>query len=299
MKLNLHGSLVALITPMHENGDIDNGALKTLIDYHVDNGTDGIVIAGTTGESCTLSFSEHESLLKQSVEYAAGRIRIIAGPGANSTQQAVHLTEVACEAGATACLSVAPYYNRPTQEGLHAHFSAIADAAPIPTILYNVPGRTASDIHNDTVARLAEHPNIIGIKDATGDMVRAADLARIVPSSFLLFSGDDLTSLPYLLLGGTGIISVTANIAPRHMAQLCSLVRQGAVGEALRLHLDLMPLHHAMFCETNPIPVKAAVAHARLCKPALRLPLTPLSDKGRTAVLLALEQLPRAAGVDL
>lgn len=272
-----YGSLVALVTPMLETGAVDYPALERLIEFHIAEGSDGLVMVGTTGESPTVNFDEHQDILAFAVKTAGGRIPIIAGTGANATAEAIHLTRYAEKVGAEAALSVVPYYNKPTQEGLYQHFRAIAEAVNLPIILYNVPGRTVADLHNDTVLRLAEIPNIIGIKDATGDLNRGADLIRRAPKDFLLLTGDDATTLPYMLLGGKGTISVVANVAPRLMHEMCAAALAGLWDRARVVHMQLMPLHQKLFIEANPIPVKWALTEMRLIGPTLRLPLTPLS----------------------
>lgn len=273
------GSLVALVTPMHEDGKLDLERFRGLIDFHINQGTDGIVVVGTTGESPTVDFEEHHLLMRTAVDHAAGRIPIIAGTGANSTREAIDLSVYAKDSGVDACLSVAPYYNKPTQEGLYQHFKAIAEAVDIPHILYNVPGRTVADIANATSLRLAQIPNIVGIKDATGDMARGSDLLRHAPEDFLIWSGDDITALALMLLGGHGVISVTANVAPRQMHDMCSAAAAGDLKTARALNNVLLNLHTDLFVEANPIPVKWAVAQMGLIGAGIRLPLTPLSEQ--------------------
>jgi 4-hydroxy-tetrahydrodipicolinate synthase len=284
----LKGSLVAIVTPMREDGSLDLERLRGLIDWHIAQGTDGIVVVGTTGESPTVDFDEHRQLIRTSVEHAAGRIPVIAGTGANSTREAIELTSYAKDAGADSCLSVVPYYNKPTQEGLYRHFRACAEAVDIPQILYNVPGRTVADLANDTTLRLAQIPNIVGIKDATGDMGRGADLLRRAPKDFAVYSGDDASALALLLLGGHGVISVTANVAPRLMREMCAAALAGDLARAREVNNRLLPLHRDLFIEANPIPVKWAVARMGLMGPGLRLPLTPLSARCEQAVLEAM-----------
>jgi 4-hydroxy-tetrahydrodipicolinate synthase len=291
----LKGSLVAIVTPMHEDGSLDLERLRGLIDWHIAEGTDGIVIVGTTGESPTVDFEEHRQLIRTTVEHTAGRIPVIAGTGANSTREAIELTAYARDAGADYCLSVVPYYNKPTQEGLYQHFRACAEAVDIPQILYNVPGRTVADLANDTTLRLAQVPNIAGIKDATGDVGRGADLLRRAPRDFAIYSGDDASAMALLLLGGHGVISVTANVAPRLMHEGCAAAFAGDLARARELNNLLLPLHKDLFIEANPIPVKWAVARMGLMGPGLRLPLTPLSQRCEQAVLEAM----RHAGVKL
>ncbi len=285
----LKGSLVAIITPMQDDGSLDLVGLRSLIDFHVSEGTDGIVVVGTTGESPTVDFEEHGLLISTVVEHVAGRIPVIAGTGANSTKEAILLSAFAKETGADATLSVVPYYNKPTQEGLYQHFRAIAEAVDIPMILYNVPGRTAVDLSNETTLRLAEIPNIIGIKDATGNMERGSDLIRKAPESFSVYSGDDASALALMLLGGRGAISVTANVAPRLMHALCEAALAGKVAEARGINEKLLPLHRKLFVEANPIPVKWALSKMGLTGPALRLPMTQLSDCYHEMVLDAMQ----------
>jgi 4-hydroxy-tetrahydrodipicolinate synthase len=287
------GSLVAIVTPMLEDGHLDFARFRSLIDFHVAEGTDGIVVVGTTGESPTVDFDEHKELIRVAVEHAAGRVPVIAGTGANSTAEAIELTESAKKAGAAACLSVVPYYNKPTQEGLYRHFRAIAEKVDIPVILYNVPGRTVADLANDTTLRLAQIPNVVGIKDATGNMERCLDLLARAPRDFALYSGDDASGLALLLLGGHGVISVTANVAPRLMRAMCEAVRAGRVGEAREINNRLLGLHTKLFVEANPIPVKWAVAELGLIANGIRLPMTPLSPQFHEVVREAM----RSAGV--
>ena len=271
------GSLVAIVTPMADDGALDLDALRRLVDWHIAQGTDGIVVVGTTGESPTVSYDEHCTLIRVAVEQAAGRVPVIAGTGANSTSEAIELTECARRAGAQAGLSVVPYYNKPTQEGLYRHYRKIAEAVELPLILYNVPGRTVADLANDTALRLAEVPGIVGIKDATGSMERAGDLLRRAPKDFVIYSGDDASAMPFMLLGGHGVISVTANVAPRLMHEMCVAAFEGNLARARELNNALLPLHSKLFVEANPIPVKWACAELGLIPPGLRLPLTPLS----------------------
>jgi 4-hydroxy-tetrahydrodipicolinate synthase len=284
------GSLVAIVTPMHENGELDLERFHALIDFHVAEGTDGIVVVGTTGESPTVDFDEHNLLIRTAVEGAAGRVPVIAGTGANSTREAIDLSIYAKNAGADASLSVVPYYNKPTQEGLYQHFRAIAEAVDIPQILYNVPGRTVADIANDTVLRLAQIPNIVGIKDATGDMGRGFDLLCRAPQGFAVYSGDDASALAMLLLGGHGVISVTANVAPRLMHEMCAAAFAGDLAAARAANSKLSRLHVDLFVEANPIPVKWAVAQMGLIGVDLRLPLTPLSDQYHQIVREAMDK---------
>lgn len=286
----MEGSLVAIVTPMHEEGELDLERFRALIDFHVAEGTDGIVVVGTTGESPTVDFDEHRLLINAAVERAAGRVPVIAGTGANSTREAIDLSVYAKDAGADASLSVVPYYNKPTQEGLYQHFRAVAEAVDIPQILYNVPGRTVADMDNDTVLRLAEIPGIIGIKDATGDMGRGFDLLCRAPRDFLVYSGDDASALAMLLLGSHGVISVTANVAPRLMHEMCIAASAGDLAAARAVNSKLQRLHLDLFVEANPIPVKWAVAQMGLISSGLRLPLTPLSERHHEIVREAMRQ---------
>lgn len=273
----VRGSLVAIVTPMSDGGALDLDALRRLVDWHIAEGTDGIVIVGTTGESPTVSYDEHCLLIRATVEQVAGRVPVIAGTGANSTSEAIELTECAKAAGAQAGLSVVPYYNKPTQEGLFQHYKKIAEAVDLPLILYNVPGRTVTDLSNDTTLRLAGIPGIVGVKDATGSMERAADLVRRAPADFALYTGDDASAMPFMLLGGHGVISVTANVAPKLMHEMCVAAFAGNLARARELNNALLPLHSKLFVEANPIPVKWACAEMGLIPSGMRLPLTPLS----------------------
>ena len=286
----IKGSLVAIVTPMHEDGGLDYPRLRALIDFHVTEGTDGIVIVGTTGESPTVDVEEHCELIRAAVEYAAGRIPVIAGTGGNSTSEAVELTEYARKVGATASLNVVPYYNKPTQDGLYRHFKAIAEAVDLPMILYNVPGRTVADMGNETTLRLAQVPGIVGIKDATGSMERGTDLVMRAPKGFALYSGDDASALAFILLGGHGTISVTANVAPRLMHEMCVAALAGEMVKAREINLRLFGLHRNLFLEANPIPVKWAVAQMGLMEGGIRLPLTPLSPDCHERVRQAMRQ---------
>ncbi|MDG9668577.1 4-hydroxy-tetrahydrodipicolinate synthase [Hahella sp. CR1] len=287
----IKGSLVALVTPMLEDGSIDWPNLDRLLDFHIDNGTHGIVAVGTTGESATLDFEEHETVIKRVVDYVNGRIPVIAGTGANSTTEALHLTAQAKKAGADACLLVTPYYNKPTQEGLFQHFKKLAEAVDIPQILYNVPGRTACDMSNETALRLAQIPNIVGIKDATGNLERGRQLINASPEGFAVYSGDDGTAVELMLAGGKGNISVTANVAPKLLSSLCEFALKGDADAARALQEKLQPLHSAMFVESNPIPVKWAMAEMGLISSGIRLPLTELSSERRPQVRDALMAL--------
>ena len=274
-----HGSLVALVTPMHPDGSLDFDAYKKLIDWHAAEGTDGLVVVGTTGESPTVSMQEHSELIRVAVEHSAGRMPVIAGVGGNSTQEAIELSHYAKQVGAQAGLSVVPYYNKPTQEGMYQHFRAIAEAVDLPAILYNVPGRTVADMSNETILRLAQVPGIIGVKDATGDIGRGARLLHDKPAGFQVLSGDDATAAALILLGGQGNISVTANVAPKLMRQLCEAARLGDVPRVRELNGRLSQLNKILFVESNPIPVKWAVAEMGLSKLGYRLPLTSLNEQ--------------------
>ncbi|MEW6562153.1 MAG: 4-hydroxy-tetrahydrodipicolinate synthase [Pseudomonadota bacterium] len=287
------GSIVAIVTPMLEDGSFDLDSFRKLIDFHIAEGTDAIVVVGTTGESPTVDVEEHELLIQVAVEHAAKRIPIIAGTGANSTKEAIELASFSKKAGADASLTVVPYYNKPTQEGLYRHFRAIAEAVGMPHILYNVPGRTGADMSNDTVLRLAEIPNIVGIKDATGNLERGSDLLRRAPKDFAVYSGDDATTLALILLGGHGTISVTANVAPRLMHEMCTAGLNGEVAKAREINFRLLELHRKLFVEANPIPVKWAVARMGKIGGTLRLPLTELSPGYHPVV----EEAMRLAGV--
>lgn len=289
----IKGSIVAIVTPMHEDGSLDLAAFRALIDFHVEQSTDAIVVVGTTGEAPTVNLEEHELLISTAVRHAAGRIPIIAGTGANSTREAIELAAYSQRAGADASLTVVPYYNRPTQEGMYLHFKAIAEAVDMPHILYNVPGRTVADMHNDTVLRLAQIPNIVGIKDATGNIERGTDLLQRVPDDFAVYSGDDASTLALMLLGAHGTISVTANVAPRLMHEMCAAALLGDVARAREINFRLLGLHRKLFVEANPIPVKWAVARMGKVGLTLRLPLTPLSADLHDVV----EQAMRQAGV--
>ena len=275
--LVVQGSLVAIVTPMFEDGSLDIPALQALIEFHIDQSTDGIVIVGTTGESPTVDFDEHCLLIKTAVNQVNGRVPVIAGTGANSTKEAIELTRKAKALGVDACLLVAPYYNKPTQEGLYQHFKAIADAVDIPQILYNVPGRTACDISNDTTLRLAAHANIIGIKDATGGIERGTDLLLRAPKDFAVLSGDDATAMSLMLLGGKGVISVTANVAPKLMHEMCVAAVAGDVKTACEINAKLFQLHQKLFVEANPMPVKWVLEQMGLIKSGIRLPMVQLS----------------------
>jgi 4-hydroxy-tetrahydrodipicolinate synthase len=285
----LKGSLVAIVTPMHDDGTLDFAALRSLIDWHIEQGTDGIVIVGTTGESPTVDVDEHCELIRVTVQQVAGRVPVIAGTGANSTQEAIELTAHAKELGADATLLVTPYYNRPTQEGLFQHFKAIAEAVDIPQILYNVPGRTGCDLSNDTALRLAEISNIVGIKDATGSIERNTDLILRAPADFAIYTGDDASALACMLMGGHGVISVTANVAPKLMHNMCAAAFAGELSTARKINQALFPLHKKLFIEANPIPVKWVLHQMGRIGGGIRLPLTPLSTAHHEALRAAMQ----------
>jgi len=291
----IQGSIPALVTPMHDDGSLDFPALERLLDWHIAEGSDAVVMVGTTGESPTVDFDEHCALIRAAVRHVAGRIPVIAGTGANSTAEAIELAECARAAGATAHLSVVPYYNRPTQEGLYRHFRAIAEAVDLPLILYNVPGRTVADLANETALRLAAVPGIVGIKDATGDIGRGAELLERAPAGFAVYSGDDATALALTLLGGQGAISVTANVAPGPMHRMIAAALTGDVASAREINRPLLGLHRRLFVEANPIPVKWALQRMGLIGGGLRLPLTPLAAENQARVEAAL----REAGIAL
>ena len=284
------GSMVALVTPMREGGDIDEGSLQRLIDFHVENQSDALIAVGTTGESATLNEEEHCHLIRRTVEMAAGRIPIIAGTGANSTREAIDLTRCAHDAGADACLLVTPYYNKPTQEGLYQHHKAVADAVPVAQILYNVPGRTAVDMLPETVERLAAIDNIVAIKEATGDMNRARAILDRCGDRIEVYSGDDATAMELILLGGRGNISVTANVAPAAMHELCAAALAGDRESATAINARMDVLHSTLFVESNPIPVKWALHEMGLIPAGIRLPLTPLASEYHETVRQALRQ---------
>jgi 4-hydroxy-tetrahydrodipicolinate synthase len=292
-EIMIKGSIVAIVTPMNADGSLDMAAFRALIDFHVAQGTDAIVVVGTSGESPTVNVEEHELLIQVAVDHAAKRIPVIAGTGANSTSEAIELAAFSKKAGADASLTVVPYYNKPTQEGLYLHFKAIAEAVDMPHILYNVPGRTVADMSNDTVLRLAQIPNIVGIKDATGNIGRGTDLLQRAPKDFAVYSGDDASTLAFMLLGAHGAISVTANVAPKLMHEMCMAALNGEVAKAREINFRLLGLHLDLFVEANPIPVKWAVARMGLIQNCLRLPLTPLAENSRALV----EKAMRFAGV--
>jgi 4-hydroxy-tetrahydrodipicolinate synthase len=291
--VTFQGSMVALVTPMQPDGTLDYAAYRSLVDWHIAEGTDALVVVGTTGESPTVSMDEHAELIRLAVEHAAGRIPVIAGVGANSTDEAIHLARHAKAVGAQAGLSVVPYYNKPSQEGLYRHFRRIAEAVDLPTVLYNVPGRTVADMSNETVLRLAQVPGIIGIKDATGDIGRGALLLREAPANFQVFSGDDPTAAALMLLGGRGNISVTANVAPRLMHDLCAAALAMDVPRVRELNARVARLNKALFVEANPIPVKWALSRMGRMSLGYRLPLVELGAQHHATVEAAL----RDAGV--
>ena len=284
----IRGSIVALITPMLDDGSVDYPALRDLIDWHIAEGTDCICVVGTTGESPTVTVAEHCEIIRVSVEQAKGLVPIMAGCGANSTAEAIELARFAKTVGADCQLQVVPYYNKPTQEGLYRHFRAIAEAVDLPVVLYNVPGRSVADLAHDTVMRLAEVPGIVGIKEATGNIERAQWLIRDVPKNFAVYSGDDPTAVALMLCGGQGNVSVTANIAPRQMHELCVAAMAGDVSKAMEIQLKLMPVHKNLFVEANPIPLKWAMSRMGLCGPTMRLPMTPLTPTLEPVVEIAL-----------
>ena len=282
------GSLVAIVTPMHEDGSLDLGSLAGLIEHHIEAGTDGIISVGTTGESATLSHDEHQVVIEKTIQCVNGRIPVIAGTGSNSTAEALELTKAAHELGADACLLVVPYYNKPPQEGLYQHFKLIAESVPIPQILYNVPGRTSVDLHNSTAIRLSHIDNIIGIKDATADIERGRKLMEQSADDFVSYSGQDTAAMELMLAGAKGTISVTANVAPKLMHEMCTAAVAGNTDLAVELNDKLMPLHESMFIESNPIPAKWGVSQQGFIQNSLRLPLVPLSDEAQDHVRAAM-----------
>ncbi len=284
------GSIVALVTPMHEDGSVDFDALRRLIDWHIAEGTHCIGVTGTTGESPTLTVNEHHEVIRVSVQHAAGRVPIMAGTGANSTREAIELSRFAKEVGADCTLSVVPYYNKPSQEGIYQHFKAVAEAVDIPMMLYNVPGRTVADMHPETVLRAASLPGVFGIKEATGQIERASWLIKHAPQGFRIYSGDDSTAVTLMWLGGHGNVSVTANIAPRAMSQLCSHALSGELARARELHMKLLDLHKNLFMEPSPAPVKWAMNQLGLCQAHLRLPLLGLSETAQAALRKNLQE---------
>lgn len=284
------GSIVALVTPMHEDGRIDFDGLRALIDWHIDQGTDVIGVVGTTGESPTVTMEENREVIRVAVEHVKGRKPVLAGTGANSTAEAIELSRFAKQVGADATLSVVPYYNKPSQEGIYQHFKAIAEAVDIPMMLYNVPGRTVADMSPETAVRCASLPGVFGIKEATGNIERAAWLIKHAPKHFGIYSGDDGTAVALMLLGGRGHVSVTANVAPRDMHDMCMAAIEGRVREATQLHFKLLGLHKQLFCEPSPAPTKWALAQMGRCGNHLRLPLTPLTAAGQQLVGAAMKE---------
>jgi 4-hydroxy-tetrahydrodipicolinate synthase len=282
------GSIVALVTPMLENGDVDYAGLRRLVDWHVAEGTDCIGVVGTTGESPTVDVEEHCEIIRVAVEHAAGRVPIMAGAGANSTREAIELSRYAKKVGADCTLQVVPYYNKPSQEGIYRHFKSIAEAVDIPVVLYNVPGRTVADMQHETVLRLAQVDRIVGIKEASGNIERAAWLIKQAPRGFSIYSGDDGTAIALMLLGGQGNVSVTANVAPRLMHELCMAAVEGQTRRAAEIHLRLLALHRQLFCEPSPAPTKWALSRLGLCSAAVRLPIVPLTPAGQALVEQAL-----------
>jgi 4-hydroxy-tetrahydrodipicolinate synthase len=288
--IRIRGSIPAIVTPMHDDGSLYLPAFRKLIDWHIEEGSNALVVVGTSGESATLSVQEHILMVKTAVDHAAGRIPVIAGAGGNSTTEAIELTERAKAIGADATLQVVPYYNKPTQEGIYRHFKAIAEAVDLPVILYNVPGRTVADMSNETILRLAQVPGIIGVKEATGNIDRAAHLIKSAPAGFGIYSGDDPTAIALMLLGGHGNISVTANVAPRPMSELCRAAIAADALAAREIHLKLLSLHKNLFVESNPIPVKWALQEMGKMQGGIRLPLTPLDARHHDVVRAALRE---------
>lgn len=286
----LKGSLVALITPMNQDGSINYEQLRDLIDWHIENGTDGIVAVGTTGESATLPVEEHLSVIEATVKYVNKRVPVIAGTGANNTVEAIALSKAAEQAGADYTLSVVPYYNKPSQEGIYQHFKAIAEATSIPMVIYNVPGRTVVSMSNDTILRLAEIPNIVGVKEASGNIGNNIELINSVPEGFAVFSGDDPTGLPFMLCGGHGVVTVAANVAPKLFADMCRAALEGDIATARRLNEQLIPIYNTMFCEPSPAAPKWGLSLLGKCEPHVRLPLVALTEAGQAKVRAALEK---------
>jgi 4-hydroxy-tetrahydrodipicolinate synthase len=282
------GSIVALVTPMHDDGSVDYDALRRLIDWQIGEGTQCIGVVGTTGESPTVTVDEHCEIIRVAVEHTRGRVPVMAGTGGNATAEAIELSRFALKVGADCTLSVVPYYNKPSQEGIYRHFKAIAEAVDIPMVVYNVPGRTVADMQPETVLRLAKVPGIIGVKEASGDIVRAAALIRDVPAGFSIYSGNDDSAIALMLLGGHGTVSVTANVAPRAVQALCTAALAGNAREAARLHLQLLALHLALFVEPSPAPTKWALHRLGRCGAAVRLPITPLGEAGQAVVAAAM-----------
>lgn len=286
----ISGSIVALVTPMNEDGSVDYASLRGLIDWHIAEGTHCIGVVGTTGESPTVNVEEHCEVIRVAVEHTAGRVPVLAGTGANSTREAIELTKFAKQVGADAHLSVVPYYNKPNQDGIHAHFKAITEAVELPLMLYNVPGRTVADMSWQTAIRCASLPGVFGIKEATGDIERAAWLIKHAPKGFSIYSGDDNTAQALMLMGGHGVVSVTANVAPRLMSELCKAAMAGDAAKSTALHFTLQALHKHLFCEPSPAPTKWALSKLGRCKNALRLPLLPLTPAGQATVEAAMRE---------
>ena len=286
----LKGSLVALITPMNQDGSINYEQLHDLIDWHIENGTDGIVAVGTTGESVTLPVEEHLAVIEATVKHVNKRIPVIAGTGANNTVEAIALSKAAEQAGADYTLSVVPYYNKPSQEGIYQHFKAIAEATSIPMVIYNVPGRTVVSMSNDTILRLAEIPNIVGVKEASGNIGNNIELINSVPEGFVVLSGDDPTGLPFMLCGGHGVVTVAANVAPKLFADMCRAALEGDIATARRLNEQLIPIYNTMFCEPSPAAPKWGLSLLGKCEPHVRLPLVALTEAGQAKVRAALEK---------
>ena len=286
----LKGSLVALITPMNQDGSINYEQLRDLIDWHIENGTDGIVAVGTTGESATLPVEEHLAVIEATVKHVNKRIPVIAGTGANNTVEAIALSKAAEQAGADYTLSVVPYYNKPSQEGIYQHFKAIAEATSIPMVIYNVPGRTVVSMSNDTILRLAEIPNIVGVKEASGNIGKNIELINSVPEGFAVLSGDDPTGLPFMLCGGHGVVTVAANVAPKLFADMCRAALEGDIATARRLNEQLIPIYNTMFCEPSPAAPKWGLSLLGKCEPHVRLPLVALTEDGQAKVRAALEK---------
>ena len=286
----LKGSLVALITPMNQDGSINYEQLHDLIDWHIENGTDGIVAVGTTGESATLPVEEHLAVIEATVKYVNKRVPVIAGTGANNTVEAIALSKAAEQAGADYTLSVVPYYNKPSQEGIYQHFKAIAEATSIPMVIYNVPGRTVVSMSNDTILRLAEIPNIVGVKEASGNIGKNIELINSVPEGFVVLSGDDPTGLPFMLCGGHGVVTVAANVAPKLFADMCRAALEGDIATARRLNEQLIPIYNTMFCEPSPAAPKWGLSLLGKCEPHVRLPLVALTEAGQAKVRAALEK---------
>ena len=286
----LKGSLVALITPMNQDGSINYEQLHDLIDWHIENGTDGIVAVGTTGESATLPVEEHLAVIEATVKHVNKRVPVIAGTGANNTVEAIALSKAAEQAGADYTLSVVPYYNKPSQEGIYQHFKAIAEATSIPMVIYNVPGRTVVSMSNDTILRLVEIPNIVGVKEASGNIGKNIELINSVPEGFAVLSGDDPTGLPFMLCGGHGVVTVAANVAPKLFADMCRAALEGDIATARRLNEQLIPIYNTMFCEPSPAAPKWGLSLLGKCEPHVRLPLVALTEAGQAKVRAALEE---------